>query len=104
MGRVEAEVDEKGDGHSILEPLHHVGLAVQGVGNVASQGDVLSCTCRDELGLLSHSVGTWGKSRKKAEWSGKVTIQGYLQNAVERKIWWKDNNETESTSKRTRYF
>lgn len=59
MRRVEAKVDEKGDGHSILEPLHHIGLAVQGVGHVASQDDVLSCTCRHKLGLLSHSVGTW---------------------------------------------
>lgn len=58
MRRVEAKVDEKGDGHSILEPLHHIGLAVQGVGHVASQDDVLSCTCRHKLGLLSHSVGT----------------------------------------------
>jgi len=62
MRRVEAKVDEEGDGHSILEPLHHVGLAVQGVGHVASQDDVLSCTCRYKLGLLSHSVGTWGNS------------------------------------------
>lgn len=57
--RVEAKVDEEGDGHSILEPLHHIGLAVQGVGHVASQDDVLSCTCRHKLGLLSHTVGTW---------------------------------------------
>ena len=44
MRRVEAKVDEKRDGDSILEPLHHIGLAVQGVGHVASQDDVLSCT------------------------------------------------------------
>lgn len=58
MRRVEAKVDEEGDGHSILEPLHHVGLAVQGAGHVASQDDVLSCTCRHKLGLFSHSAGT----------------------------------------------
>lgn len=62
MRRVEAKVDEERDGHSILEPLHHIGLAVQGVGHVASQDDVLSCTGRHKLGLLSHSVGTWGNS------------------------------------------
>lgn len=66
MRRVEAKVDEKGDGHSILEPLHHVGLAVQRVGYVASQDDVLSCTCRHKLGLLSHSVGTCENS---SHWS-----------------------------------
>ena len=59
MRRVEAKVDEEGDGHSILEPLHHVGLAVQGAGHVASQDDVLSCAGRHKLGLLSHSVGTY---------------------------------------------
>lgn len=64
MRRVEAEVDEEGDGHSILEPLHHVGLAVQGAGNVASQDDTLSCTGRHKLGLLSHSVGTWGRAER----------------------------------------
>lgn len=63
MRRVEAEVDEEGDGHSIFEPLHHIGLAVQGVGNVASQDDVLSCASRHELGFLSHSVGTWDNGR-----------------------------------------
>lgn len=34
--RVEAEVDEEGDGHSKLEPLHHVGLAVEWVSHVTS--------------------------------------------------------------------
>lgn len=61
--RVEAEVDKEGDWHSIFEPLHHVGLAVQGVGHVASQDDVLSCSSCHKLGLLSHSVGTWGEKR-----------------------------------------
>ena len=64
--RVEAKIDEKGDGHSILEPLHHIGLAVQGVGHVASQDDVLSCTGRHKLGLLSHSVGTWENSMHRS--------------------------------------
>lgn len=58
MRRVEAKVDEEGNGYSILEPLHHIGLAVQGVGHSASQDDVISCTGRHKLGLLSHSVGT----------------------------------------------
>lgn len=66
MRRVEAKVDEKGDGHSILEPLHHIGLAIQGIGYVASQDYVVSCTCRHKLGLLSHSVGTWKKSIHKS--------------------------------------
>ena len=77
MRRVEAKVDEKGDGHSILEPLHHVGLAVQGVGHVASQDDVLSCTCRHKLGLLSHSVGTWENNK-----AGSATqLQGHVKPA-----------------------
>lgn len=64
MRRVEAKVDEERDGHSILEPLHHIGLAVQGMGNVASQDDVFSCTCCHKLGLLSHSVGTCENSNR----------------------------------------
>lgn len=64
MRRVEAKVDEERDGHAILEPLHHIGLAVQGMGNVASQDDVFSCTCCHKLGLLSHSVGTCGNSNR----------------------------------------
>lgn len=70
MRRVEAKVDEEGDGHSILEPLHHIWLAVQGVGHVASQDDVLSCTGRHKLGLLSHSVGTCSNSTHGSAWSG----------------------------------
>ena len=59
MRRVEAEADEEGDGHSELEPLHHVGglLAVQGRGHVTSQDHALSSARRHKLGLLSHSVG-----------------------------------------------
>lgn len=76
MRRVEAKVDEEGDGHSILEPLHHIGLAVQRVGHVASQDDVLSCTCRHKLGLFSHSVGTWGNRVHRL---ARSTVQGDLQ-------------------------
>lgn len=66
MRRVEAEVDEKGDRHSKLEPLHHIGrlLAVQGRGHVTSQDHALSGTCRHKPGLLSHSVGTWEEKEK----------------------------------------
>ncbi|TNN76641.1 hypothetical protein EYF80_013093 [Liparis tanakae] len=35
-------------------------LLIKGVGHVASQDDVLSRVGRHKLGLLSHSVGTWG--------------------------------------------
>lgn len=60
MRRVEAEVDEEGDRHSKLEPLHHIGrlLAVQGRGHVTPQDHALSSTRRHKPGLLSHSVGT----------------------------------------------
>lgn len=67
MRRVEAKVDEEGDGHSILEPLHHIGLAIQGMGHVASQDDVLSCSCCHKLRLLSHSVGTCGDTVHRSE-------------------------------------
>lgn len=79
MRRVKAKVDEKGDGHSILEPLHHIGLAVQWMGHVASQDDALSCTCRHKLGLLSHSVGTWRNSVNR---SAMLTINGDMQLVV----------------------
>ncbi len=58
MRRVEAEVDEEGDGDSELEPLHHVGLAVEWVVHVTSQNHSLPCAGRHKLGLLSDSVGT----------------------------------------------
>lgn len=60
MRRVEAEVDEEGNRHSKLEPLHHIGrlLAVQGRGHVAPQDHALSGARRHKPGLLSHSVGT----------------------------------------------
>lgn len=58
MGRVEAEVDEEGDGHSELEPLHHVGLPVERVGHVTSQNHGVPSTGRHKLGLLPDSVGT----------------------------------------------
>lgn len=58
MGRVKAEVDEEGDGNSKLEPLHHVGLAVEWVNHVTSQNHSLPSTGRHKLGLLSDSVGT----------------------------------------------
>lgn len=80
MRRVEAKVDEKGDGHSILEPLHHIGLAVKGVGHVASQDDVLSCTCRHKLGFFSHSVGTWENSIHRPV---RSTIKGDLQSVAQ---------------------
>ena len=61
MRRVEAEVDEEGNRHSKLEPLHHIGglLAVQGRGHVTPQDHALSGARRHKPGLLSHSVGTW---------------------------------------------
>jgi len=61
MGRIKAEVDEEGDRHSELEPLHHVGwlLAVQGGGHVAPQDHALSGARRHKARLLSHSVDTW---------------------------------------------
>lgn len=58
MGRVESEVDEEGDGHSELEPLHHVGLPVERVGHVTSQNHGVPSTGSHKLGLLSDSVGT----------------------------------------------
>ena len=63
MRRVEAEVDEEGDRHSKLEPLHHIGglLAVQGRGHVTPQDHALSGARRHKPGLLSHSVGTSGE-------------------------------------------
>ena len=62
MRGVEAEVDKEGDGHSILEPLHHVGLTVEGVGHVASQDDDVARARRHKLGLVLHSAGgTWGE-------------------------------------------
>ena len=62
MGRVVAEVDEEGDRHSELEPLHHVGLTVEGVGHVASQDDDVARARRHKLGLVLHSAGgTWGE-------------------------------------------
>lgn len=76
MRRVEAKVDKKGNRHSILEPLHHIGLAVQGTGHVASQDDVFSCACCHKLGLLSHSVGTWEHSIHRAVSS---VVKGDLQ-------------------------
>ena len=63
MRRGEAEVNEEGDGHAKLEPLHHVGLAIQRVGHIASQDDILSSAHRHKLGLLSHAVGTWETER-----------------------------------------
>ncbi|MEQ2164976.1 hypothetical protein GOODEAATRI_012256 [Goodea atripinnis] len=61
MRRVEAEVDEEGDRHSKLKPLHHIGglLAIQGRGHVTPQDHALSSACRHKPGLLSYSVGTW---------------------------------------------
>lgn len=60
MRRVEAEVDEEGNRHSKLEPLHHIGglLAIQGRGHVTPQDHALSSARRHKPGLLSHSVGT----------------------------------------------
>lgn len=60
MRRIEAEVDEKRDRHTELEPLHHIGglLAVEGVAHITSQNYALSCTGRHKLGLLSHAVDT----------------------------------------------
>lgn len=63
MGRVKAEVDEEGDGHSELEPLHHVGLAVEWVGHVTSQYHGLPSAGCHKLGLLSDSVGTCENTR-----------------------------------------
>lgn len=62
MSRVEAEVDEEGNRHSKLEPLHHIGglLAVQGRGHVTPQDHALSSVRRHKPGFLSHTVGTWG--------------------------------------------
>lgn len=61
MRRVEAEVDEEGNRHSKLEPLHHIGglLAIQGRGHVTPQDHALSGARRHKPRLLSHSVGTW---------------------------------------------
>lgn len=66
---VEAKVDEERNGHSILKPLHHIRLSVQGVGHVASQDDALSCACRHKLGLLSHAVSTWRDHMDRLGWS-----------------------------------
>lgn len=61
MRRVEAKVDEERDWHSIFEPLYHIGLSIQRMGHIASQGDAFSCVCCHKLRLLSHAVDTWRK-------------------------------------------
>lgn len=66
MGRIEAEVDEEGDGHSELEPLHHVGLPVERVGHVTSQNHGVPSTGSHKLGLFSDSVGTCSTKCKLA--------------------------------------
>lgn len=74
MRRVEAEVDEEGDRHSKLEPLHHIGrlLAVQGRGHVTPQDHALSGARRHKPGLLSHSVGTLEEGRKKKHYKKEI--------------------------------
>lgn len=54
MGRVEPKLDEDGDRHSKLEPLHHVwrGLARQRMDHVASQDHALPSASRHKLGFL----------------------------------------------------
>lgn len=64
MRRVESEVNEEGDGHSELEPLHHVGLPVERVGHVTSQNHGVPSTGSHKLGFLSDSVGTCSKIYK----------------------------------------
>lgn len=60
MRRVEAKVDEEGNRHSKLEPLHDIRglLAIQGRGHVTPQDNALSSTRCHKPGLVSYSVGT----------------------------------------------
>lgn len=81
MGRVESEVDEEGDGHSELEPLHHVGLPVERVGHVTSQNHGVPSTGSHKLGLFSDSVGTCSTKYKGVK-GGILHIANYDTHSV----------------------